>query len=155
LKAFIFDSGLSRQRAFNLDWRVTLLSMKGMYVTFGLIAFCSLGLIACLAGKKHLAFGETGTVVTKDSVYGTTDRESYEEWTKALQTDDKVTQVQLMVHGKLVELKPGTKIKVVASYDYMGTHAYKAEMTQRFGEGEDESWTMALFVNAHYVDAVK
>ena len=129
--------------------------MKGMYVTFGLIAFCSLGLVACLASRKHLQYGETGVITTKDSVYGTTDRESYEQLTKALLTDDKVTQVQLMVHGRLVELKPGTKLKVVGSYDFEGSHAYKAEMSETFGEEMGESFKFSLFVNAHYVDAVK
>src|SRR5262245_48225927 len=129
--------------------------MKGMYVTFGLIAFCSFGLVACVAGRKHLQYGETGVITAKDSVYGTTDRESYEEFTRALQTDDKVAQVQLMVHGRLVELTPGTKLKVVGSYDYQGTHAYKAEMSEKFGEGLDETFKVSLFVNAHYVDAVK
>jgi len=70
-------------------------------------------------------------------------------------TDDKVAQVQLMVHGRLVELKPGTKLKVVGSYDYEGTHAYKAEMSEKFGEEPGESFKVLLFVNAHYVDAVK
>jgi len=126
-----------------------------MYVTFGLIAFCSLGSVGCLASRKHLSFGETGVITAKDSVFGTTDRESYEELTKALQTDDKPAQAQLLVHGKLVELRPGTKLKVVASYDYMGTHAYKAQMTEDIGEGPDETLRFSVFVNAHYVDAVK
>ena len=137
-----------------LDCRDTLESMKGMYVTFGLIAFC-LGLVACLSGRKHLAYGDTGVIVAKDTVYGTTDREGYEELTKSQQTDDKVALVQLMVHGKLVKMEPGTKFKVVGAYDYMGTHAYKAEMTEKSGDGADESWKMQCFVNAHYVDAVK
>jgi|SRR5262245_8432349 len=129
--------------------------MKGMYVTFGLIAFCSLGLVACVAGRKHLQYGETGIIKAKDSVFGTSDRQSYEEFTRALQTNDKPAQVQLLVHGRLVELKPGTKLKVVGTYDYEGTHAYKAEMSERFGEDPDESFKFSVFVNAHYVDAVK
>jgi hypothetical protein len=126
-----------------------------MYATFGFIAFCSLGLVACLSARKHLRVGETGVIGGKDTVLGTTDRESYESLTKALQTDDKVAQVQLMVHGQLVRLSPGTKLKVVATYEYMGTNAYKAEMTEKFGEDPDESWTRSVFVNAYYVDAVK
>jgi len=129
--------------------------MKGRYVTLGVIGLCSLGLVACLSGRKRLSLGDTGVVVGKGPVLGTMDRESYESFTKALQTDDKVAQVQLMVHGQLVELRPGTKLKIVGSYDYMGTHAYKAEMTERFGADPDESWTTSVFVNAHYIDAVK
>ena len=130
--------------------------MKGMYVTFGLIAFCSLGLTACMAGKKHLRLGDTGVIAAKDPIFGTTDRESYESYTKALQTDDKVVQVNLLVHGQLVELRPGTRLKVVGSYDFMGTHAYKAEMTEHLvGDGPDDGWKVSVFVNAHYVDELK
>jgi len=149
--------------------------MKGMFIAFGLIAFCSLSGVACFSGGKHLSFGETGVIKTKDPVFGTRDRESYERYTKALQTADKVEQVQLLVRGDLVKLVPGTKLKVIGTYDYMGTHAYKAEMTETFGEslrqardvGHDEggddggddrfdsSFKMSFFVNAYYVDAVK
>jgi hypothetical protein len=153
--------------------------MKGMFIAFGLVAFCSLSGVACFSGGKHLSFGETGVIKTKDPVFGTRDRESYERYTKALQTADKVEQVQLLVRGDLVKLVPGTKLKVVGTYDYMGTHAYKAEMIESFGEspgqghpeghdeGHDEggddggddrfesSFKMSFFVNAYYVDAVK
>ena len=156
--------------------------MKGMFITLGLIAFCSLSGVACFSGGKHLSFGETGVIKTKDPVFGTRDRESYERYTKALQTADKVEQVQLLVRGDLVKLVPGTKLKVIGTYDYMGTHAYKAEMIEtpgqggdlgrdvrhvRYDEGGDDgghyggderfdsSFTVSFFVNAYYVDAVK
>jgi hypothetical protein len=146
-----------------------------MFISFGLIAFCSLSGVACFSGGKHLSFGETGVIKTKEPVFGTRDRESYERYTKALQTADKVEQVQLLVRGDLVKLVPGTKLKVIGTYDYMGTHAYKAEMTESFSEspgqgnpeGHDEehdggggdrfysSFKMSFFVNAYYVDAVR
>lgn len=149
--------------------------MKGMFITIGLIAFCSLSGVACFSGRKHLSLGETGVIKTKDPVFGTRDRESYERYTKALQTADKVEQVQLLVRGDLVKLVPGTKLKVIGTYDYMGTHAYKAEMTEsigeslgqardvRYDEGDDDggderfdsTFKMSFFVNAYYVDAVK
>jgi hypothetical protein len=126
-----------------------------MYATFGFIAFCSLGLVACLSSKKHLQVGDTGVIVAKDTVLGTTDRECYETFSKALQTDDKVVQVQMMVKGCLVKLSPGTKLKIVGTYEYEGTNAYKAEMTEKFGEDPDQTFTSTVFVNAFYVDAVK
>jgi hypothetical protein len=137
--------------------------MKGMFIAFGLIAFCSLSGVACFSGGKHLSFGETGVIKTKDPVFGTRDRESYERYTKALQTADKVEQVQLLVRGDLVKLVPGTKLKVLGTYDYMGTHAYKAEMTESLSEARDDGpdersdliFKMSFFVNAYYVDAVK
>jgi hypothetical protein len=145
--------------------------MKGMFITLGLIAFCSLSGVACFSGGKHLSLGETGVIKTKDPVFGTRDRESYERYTKALQTADKVEQVQLLVRGDLVKLVPGTKFKVLGSYEYMGTHAYKAEMTESLVEGRgedrgegrgedrdedfDSTFRMSFFVNAFYVEAVK
>ena len=129
--------------------------MNRMNVTFGFIAFCSLGLIGCLSAGKHLRVGDKGVIAGKDTVLGTTDRESYENLTKALQTDDKVAQVDLMVHGQLVKLSPGAKLKVVGIYEYMGTEAYKGEMTEKFGGDSGESWTRSVYVNAHYVDAVE
>ncbi|HKF55516.1 MAG TPA: hypothetical protein VKJ45_08740 [Blastocatellia bacterium] len=152
--------------------------MKRMFIALGLIAFCSLSGVACFSGGKHLSFGETGVIKTKDPVFGTRDRESYERYTKALQTADKVEQVQLLVRGDLVKLVPGTKLKVIGTYDYMGTHAYKAEMIETLGQGGDvgrdvrhvrydesgdeggddgfdSSFKMSFFVNAYYVDAVK
>ena len=145
--------------------------MKGMFITLGLIAFCSLSGVACFDGGKRLSLGDTGVIKTKDPVFGTRDRETYERYTRALQTADKVEQVQLLVRGDLVKLIPGTKLKVLATYDYEGTHAYKAELTaspgQRLNEGHDEgdddtlndgfdsSFRVSFFVNAYYVDAVK
>ncbi|MGH9760592.1 MAG: hypothetical protein ACREDR_33575 [Blastocatellia bacterium] len=120
--------------------------MKRRLMVAALVAACQFYAAGC-SSKKTLADGETGVIEGKDSIFGAVDRKAFEDFAKASSTDDKVEEVSLMTHGQIFTIAPGTKVKVLGSYEYSGYLGYKVTVLDGVREGRD------AFVNAFYVKA--
>ena len=122
--------------------------MKAKTLAVGLLTLCLFYSFGC-GPETHLAVGDTGTIVSKDSVFAAMDRPSYEGYVNALHTDDKVAQVNFMVHGSVFSLRAGTKVTVLLSYMYSGSTVYKVRVLDGLHEGEE------VFVNFFFVEKSK
>ena len=119
--------------------------MRTRIIAAGLAVLFLMYTAAC--SSKLLSPGETGVVGTKEPVIVAVDKKAYQAWVKAASTDDKVAESQLIVHGQLFTVQPGTKVEVIYDYEYGDYIAFKVKFLDGQHEGAEG------FLNAYFVKA--
>ena len=119
--------------------------MRTRIIAAGLAVLCLLYTAAC--SPKLLSPGDKGVIGTKDAVIVAVDKKAYQAWVKAASTDDKVAESQLIVHGQLFTVQPGTQVEVIYDYEYGDYLAFKVKVLDGQHEGSEG------FLNAYFVKA--
>lgn len=117
--------------------------MKLKLIMLGIVVALQVFAISC--STKKMAAGDSGVIEAKDQIFAAVDRKSFEAFAKASAVDDKVDEVKLMTQGQIFTVSPGTKVKVLASYEYEGYLGYQVKLLDGRHEGEE------AYVNFAYV----
>jgi hypothetical protein len=119
--------------------------MRTRIIAAASAVLCLLCTAAC--STKLLSPGDKGVIGTKDAVIVAIDKKAYQAWVKAASTDDKVAESQLIVHGQLFTVQPGTQVEVIYDYEYGDYLAFKVKFLDGQHEGAEG------FLNAYFVKA--